>query len=286
MLLACNHPNSFLDAILLDLLFHRPVWSLARGDVFANPAIRKLLTKLRILPVYRQTEGFTNLGANYHTFEACLKVFRQDGLVMIFSEGRCVNEWHLRPLRKGTSRLAQLAWEEGLPLRILPVGINYSSFSRFGKNVRLNFGEPVDATAIHPGAPGGVRHRQFNDRLTAALQPLVLEIGPADGSALRGNLGVPIPLILRAVIVLPAIAGILIHAPLYAPCRLIARKLNGSDHYDSILLTLLLLLYPVYLLLAVAGAWLFFGSAWAMLGLLIFPALAWCAMMLNVQYDD
>jgi 1-acyl-sn-glycerol-3-phosphate acyltransferase len=30
LLLACNHPNSFLDSVMLDILFEQPVWSLAR----------------------------------------------------------------------------------------------------------------------------------------------------------------------------------------------------------------------------------------------------------------
>jgi len=34
LLLACNHPNSFLDGIILDILFDEPIWALTRGDVF------------------------------------------------------------------------------------------------------------------------------------------------------------------------------------------------------------------------------------------------------------
>ena len=34
LLIAFNHPNSFMDAILVDILFDQPVWSLARGDAF------------------------------------------------------------------------------------------------------------------------------------------------------------------------------------------------------------------------------------------------------------
>ena len=60
-------------------------------------------------------------------------------LYSIFSEGKCINEWHLRPLKKGTARLAISSWEENIPLEVLPVGINYSSFRRFGKNVYYQF---------------------------------------------------------------------------------------------------------------------------------------------------
>ena len=47
LLLASNHPNSFLDAIILDILFQKPIWSLARGDVFRNAFISKILNSVK-----------------------------------------------------------------------------------------------------------------------------------------------------------------------------------------------------------------------------------------------
>ena len=100
LLLACNHPNSFLDSVILNTLFEQPVWSLARGDVFKKPFYAKLLTALKILPVYRTSEGVENLSENYKTFDACIRIFKSNGIVTIYSEGKCINEWHLRPLKK------------------------------------------------------------------------------------------------------------------------------------------------------------------------------------------
>jgi 1-acyl-sn-glycerol-3-phosphate acyltransferase len=75
LLLASNHPNSFLDAVILDILFHKPVWSLTRGDVFKNPVISKILSALKMFPVYRVTEGAENLNINYATFEKMQRTF-------------------------------------------------------------------------------------------------------------------------------------------------------------------------------------------------------------------
>jgi len=47
LLLACNHPNSFLDAAILADLFKEPVYSLTRGDVFKRPFYRKILQALK-----------------------------------------------------------------------------------------------------------------------------------------------------------------------------------------------------------------------------------------------
>ena len=121
LLIASNHPNSFLDAIILATLFKSPIHSLARGDAFANKIVTKILASFNMLPVYRVSEGVENLENNYDTFSACQDIFKHDGIVLIFSEGRCINEWHLRPLKKGTARLALEAWQSGVNLKVMPL---------------------------------------------------------------------------------------------------------------------------------------------------------------------
>jgi len=180
LLLASNHPNSFLDSIILDTLFNEPVWSLARGDVFKKPFYIRLLTGLKILPVYRTSEGVENLTENYKTFSGCIELFRKNAIVCIFSEGKCITEWHLRPLKKGTARLAIKTWEEHIPLRVLPVGINYSSFRKFGKNIFLNFGNVIEKNNIDIKQTDGLRNQQFNERLERELKQLVYEIPQED----------------------------------------------------------------------------------------------------------
>lgn len=46
MIIASNHPNSFLDAIIYATLFNKPVHSLARGDVFKGHFTGKFFTCL------------------------------------------------------------------------------------------------------------------------------------------------------------------------------------------------------------------------------------------------
>ena len=77
LLLASNHPNSFLDAIILCTIFDKPVYSLARGDAFNGKLISRLLTSFKMLPVYRVTEGVENLEENYNTFNACKEILNK-----------------------------------------------------------------------------------------------------------------------------------------------------------------------------------------------------------------
>ncbi|MBK6935625.1 MAG: 1-acyl-sn-glycerol-3-phosphate acyltransferase [Chitinophagaceae bacterium] len=180
VLIAANHPNSFLDSVILNTLFEKDIWALARGDVFRKPFFAKLLHSLNILPVYRTSEGSENLNENYKTFEACTYKLKENAIIKIYSEGLCVNEWHLRTLKKGTARLAIRAWEEGIPLKVLPAGINYSSFRKFGKNVFLNFGEFITIQDMNFNGTDGLRHQQFNCKLQEQLSRLVYEIDEND----------------------------------------------------------------------------------------------------------
>ena len=286
LLLASNHPNSFLDSVLLDTVFQQPVWSLARGDVFKKPFYIKLLTALKILPVYRTSEGVENLSENYKSFEECITIFRKGGIITIYSEGKCINEWHLRPLKKGTARLAVKAWDENIPLKIVPVGINYSSFSRFGKNIFLNFGEIITATDIINGGADGQRHLAFNSKLKSELEKLVFEI-PAGNKELRQEkLAVKISLEKRILLSLPALLGWLLHLPLFLPVKQFSRqKTKGTDHYDSVITGILLIIYPFYLILISVFLFLITLSWWYLLVLTVFPFTAWAFVQLKPQLD-
>jgi 1-acyl-sn-glycerol-3-phosphate acyltransferase len=286
LLLACNHPNSFLDSVILDTLFEQPVWSLARGDVFKKSFIVNILTKLKILPVYRTSEGVENLSENYKTFDACIDIFRRNGIVMIFSEGKCINEWRLRPLKKGTARLAIKAWEEQIPLRVLPVGINYSSFRRFGKNMFINFGDIITPAQINMHEGDGLRHQSFNNKLKQELEKLVSEIPKTDKQKQSALLTVKPSLAKKIFLFLPAILGWIIHAPLYLPVKQFTwKRTNHNDHYDSVLTGILLIAYPFYLLILIAIAWVITQGWWVIFLLLIAPFSAWSYTQLKHQLD-
>ena len=244
----------------------QPVHSLARGDAFSHRRINRLLRRLQLLPVFRTSEGHGNLGQNYATFDACRETFLENGIVLIFSEGRCENEWHLRPLKKGTARLAITSWEKNIPLQVVPVGINYSSFRKFGKEVHLYFGQPLDREAVLQQEPEGKKLLEFNRQLQEGLQPLVYEIEDGDENR-RRQLFPREKNPYRFLMMLPAATGWLLHAPLYYSCKLMSRRFYDSGHYDSVLTSLLVVLYPFYLLL-MAG--------------LAFPVFSWGSLALFV----
>lgn len=287
LLLAANHPNSFLDAVILDSLFEQPIWSLARGDVFKNKFIARLLNALKILPVYRVSEGVENLSSNYETFDACKEIFREKGVVLIFSEGKCVNEWHLRPLKKGTARLAINNWEESIPVKVLPVCINYNSFRSFGKNLFIYFGDPITEKDLPINTSEGARIQAFNNELRQQLEKRVYEI-PQHDLALQTKLLEKKPSRWKQILLaIPAFAGCVLHAPLYQPIkRYTLRKAFHNDHYDSILTALLFIFYLPYLLLLSILLYNFTGSFFSFLCLLLVPFSAWSYVQLKPQIQS
>lgn len=282
LLLACNHPNSFLDAIILCSLFDEPIYSLARGDVFKNPFVAKILASLNILPVYRTREGVENLEHNYKTFEACRAIFKKGGIVLIFSEGLCENEWHLRPLKKGTARLAISTWDEGTNLKVLPVSINYSSFKKFGKTIVLNLGEIFGKEVIDGTVSHGQAIVNFNKKLNSQLKEGVYEIAQNDTETLQKTFERKTAPITRLFLILPALIGYFLHWPLIKMLEIVVNKRFGkSGHYDSVIIGSLFFLYPVYLLIISAAVFFATAKWYSWLLMVILPLLARATLLLR-----
>jgi 1-acyl-sn-glycerol-3-phosphate acyltransferase len=287
VLLACNHPNSFLDGIILDVLFERPLYSLTRGDVFKKPFYIKLLRSLNLLPVYRISEGAKNLPINYTTFGVCKDIFQKNGIVIIFSEGKCINEWHLRSLKKGTARLSVSCWKENIPLKVLPVGINYSSFRKFGKNMFINFGGIIEKKNIDLSQPEGILYQSFNDLLENQLKQLVFEIDKKDKKKQQRLLEQKPSAFKSILLQIPAIIGFLTHWPVYLPIKnFTLKRTNHNDHYDSVLTGILLFAYPAYLLLLTLILFFVINSWYVLLLLILLPFTAWSYVQLKSQLDN
>lgn len=180
-ILACNHPNSFLDAIAVALVLRRDIHFLVRSDVFRKPLAAAILKRLNMIPIYRLEEGSENLERNKGTFELCNSIFEKGGMILIFSEGNCVVEKRLRTLRKGTARIWFGAMEHGEwknPIPVIPVGINYTHPYNFRSELLLNFGKPCvlnDLKSVWEYEPARAI-RMFNDILYEAMQHELLLI--------------------------------------------------------------------------------------------------------------
>lgn len=145
-IIGANHPNSFLDSVVAAIFQFRTWHFLARGDVFKGKIVKQLLSWIRMLPIYRRVDAKNNNEKNLITFDIVADITKKKGLVLIFPEGYCVIEKRLRPISKGTARMAihaceRYGWDMGL--EIIPAGLNYTHPFGIRGDMYYNFGEPI-----------------------------------------------------------------------------------------------------------------------------------------------
>ena len=149
VLLACNHPNSFLDGISVSYHLWKRTYVLVRGDVFKKGWADYLLRSYRLLPIFRSTDGDDpkeNLKNNNITFDNCYALFKKNYAIIIFSEAIAKLEKRLRPLKKGTARLAFDSMEKSnweMDLYIVPTSLNYTRFKGFRNELMIDFDKPI-----------------------------------------------------------------------------------------------------------------------------------------------
>ncbi len=266
LLLACNHPNSFLDAILMGCYMEQPVYYMTRGDVFKKNWVRKFLTSIKMIPVFRLRDGKDKLAMNDDTFVKSVDILRNNEILLIFVEGICLHQAELiQPLKKGAPRIIQSCWQEGIPVKVLPVWLEYSSFDRYGKTIDIRIGERFGSEIATD-----ISHASCINQINAVTTKQLLELSNSVSFA-----PVTPGLITRLLLLIPAMLGAVLHAPLYLPLQSFAKKVSaGNVHYDSILLATLCFLYPVYLFLIVLILLLLTHQWWPLAVFIIFPLMA------------
>ncbi len=150
-LIASNHPNGFLEPLVMACFFPKPLHFLVRGDVFDNPLLKPILTSTNQLPIFRFRDGFSKLRENSQTMDASIQVLLENKNLLVFAEGGTQSIKKLRPLQKGISRIAFQALDKNpdLDLEILPVGINFTYPSLFNRTVMLRVGKPIKVQNYH-----------------------------------------------------------------------------------------------------------------------------------------
>lgn len=269
-LLACNHPNSFFDALVVATQYPHPVHFLARGDVFRKPWVARLLRFMKMIPIHRLSEGRAGLQHNEQSFRESLSVLEAGGTLLIFAEGICKNEWILRPLKKGAARLAYAAWEEkGLDnLVVKPLSFSYSTFTSLPLSVAVTEGAPISRERVG-GLPPPLFYQQFNAFLQGEL-----EAGLLSAERVKGE---PTALYRKRLLALPALLGWLTHRPLYLLVKKIAmKKTTGTVFYHSVLFGLLLFIYPIVLVIVTTLIVALTNQPFFWILLLVLPFTAWC----------
>ena len=149
VLIACTHPNSFLDGVIFEHMTGRRVYTLARGDAFAKPVANYMLRSMRILPIFRARDADpkTARSGNARTMDELYERFKLKHVILIFTEGIAYPEKAIRKLKKGTGSIAaEMAKRSNheMDLHVVPTSLNYTSFwPNLHKTVHVTYHKPI-----------------------------------------------------------------------------------------------------------------------------------------------
>ena len=152
VIFAPNHTNAFMDAFTVLKVAKRPVVFVARADVFRNPIAAKVFNFLKIMPIMRMRDGRENLKKNDKIMQTAVEVLKHGVPFGIFCEGTHRMKHSILPLVKGIFRIAIQADEalQGeMPVYIVPIGIEYGSYTRYRSTISVQVGEVFDVSAFN-----------------------------------------------------------------------------------------------------------------------------------------
>ena len=155
VLLCMNHPNNFIDSLIVGAVLTRTVHYLATATLFRNRLMARFLTACGAIPVYRKQDDPGKMDRNADTFAACFETLARGQLIGIYPEGTTHSEARVQRIKTGAARIA-LEYESrrlaggGEPLALIPVGLTFETRKSFRGRVRVAFGEPIDVTPYLP----------------------------------------------------------------------------------------------------------------------------------------
>ncbi|MBR5660656.1 MAG: 1-acyl-sn-glycerol-3-phosphate acyltransferase [Bacteroidales bacterium] len=149
VLLAPNHCNTVMDALVILQDWKDATLFGARADVFHKPFVRKILHFLRILPLPRARDGVKAVLDNRSTIEEVVDCLDHGMRYCMFCEGTHRAMHSLLPLKKGIIRTALAANErfgERKPVYIVPVGLEYQDYYRIKTPLTIRYGKAINVT--------------------------------------------------------------------------------------------------------------------------------------------
>ncbi len=176
-----NHPNGLIDPALVFVALPRKISFLAKSTLFHMPVLSFLLKTVEALPVYRKMDAGADVSKNLRTFELARERLQQGGSIALFPEGISHNSTKLLPAKTGAARIAlgavSVSSEKPIDLKIVPVGLFYTSKTTFRSEALLYFGEPFTVEPVEldiDGQPPREASRALTDRIESALREVTV----------------------------------------------------------------------------------------------------------------
>ena len=178
VILASNH-RSFLDPFAIGICLRRPVFFVAKRELFRHPLQGWILNCMGAFPVCRGE-------ADEESVETARQLLAGGHAVVIFPEGTRIRPGSLARPRRGVGRLAL---ETGAP--VVPIAVKGSEHARRGWRIRpvkvhVRFGAPLTFPTVERPSPVP---RAGGDREDLALRGAAVGVAGWPASAAHGGRG-------------------------------------------------------------------------------------------------
>jgi glycerol-3-phosphate O-acyltransferase/dihydroxyacetone phosphate acyltransferase len=184
-ILAVNHPNAMVDALVVGIVCPRPIRFTANAQSFRNPVAGIFLRAAGVVPLMRVKDAVAlgetaDRARNAAAFDALIAALREGGITMIFPEG-VTGDWpQLAPLKTGAARMAFQAHDAGVRgLKIVPVGLTFERKDVPRSRVFVQVGEPIDIDSW-PRDEAGADAKALTAEIDSRLRAVTLNFESAD----------------------------------------------------------------------------------------------------------
>lgn len=218
-ILVANHPNTFLDPLLITAISPGRLHYWAKSTLWRLPILGSILDRMGAIPVFRRQDVAkgTTSGDNQLSIALAARKLNAGGWLLIFPEGGSHSGLSIKPLKTGTARVAFRAlqesnWQE--EISIVPVGIDYLEPSIFRSDVCIRISEPIPISSYREAFDKNNKEAVLSvtDDVSTALkdalphlenpelEALVHQIADLYGERLEGIMGESNPAMARKAI--------------------------------------------------------------------------------------
>lgn len=181
VIMAPNHQNALMDALILLFSAPQDVVFLARADIFSKKVLAFFLNSMKMLPVFRQRDGAAELGKNEDIFDISVDVLHNRHYLCVMPEGNHGHQRRLRTIVKGIFRIAFKAQEKygNKPfVKILPVGFDVGHYVKQNQTLLIQYGKPIEVSEYwdlyEENNARGIN--ALKERLRVEMLPLMINI--------------------------------------------------------------------------------------------------------------
>ena len=172
LLLVVNHTNALVDPLLPITLLHRRLTPTMKDTLGRNPLVAAVSWCTGAIAFHRaqDTGKSGEARANVKALQRCREMLKAGGAICIFPEGISHSDLTMREFQAGAAHIAidYVRKEQNAgKLKVVPVGLLYTSKGAFRSGVWVRFGEAIDVEAWLAGHDREELTAYFRQRIEA-----------------------------------------------------------------------------------------------------------------------